>query len=93
MKLSEVSKQDGLHMIHILKALNIARFDGVTGEDMDKLSQAKKWLAELAREMGTSLQVTETVVKSPIESNTFKIKNMGPIGSPQVNNKKSRKKK
>lgn len=93
MLVTNVSNEDGLSMAHILNALKAARFDGITGEDMEKIYQAKRWLSNLASQMAEELRSPKILMDQPrvTENATFRVKAMGSIGSSPT--KKSRKKK
>lgn len=52
MKLSNISKDDLVHLTQLVKALQIAKFDGLTAKDWMALEQTIVWGLGLARAAG-----------------------------------------
>lgn len=97
MQVSQVSKEDGIQLAHILNALKAARYDNVGESDMEKLIVAKKWLHSLAMEMAKQLSPAQKLAvpanaSAASPTSGFKVKNMGPIGATatKIGNKKKK---
>lgn len=88
MEVSKVTKEDGAACISLIKALRVARFDGLNGKDIEALSTATKWLAALGVSMGKQMQAAE----SPAPTEGFRIKAMGPLPTAPKSRVKSKKK-
>ncbi len=96
MKITEVTIQDGSHCAAVINALNIAKFDGLTGKDLEVLVDAKKWLRQVALQMATELKSAHKSAQSPAPvqpAPAMKIKAMGPITSGGSIGKSKTKKK
>lgn len=94
MKVSDVTREDGVACAHLLNILKTGRWD-LSAQDAETLVNAKKWLASLAGVMASSLRTQETVpsVADPTPSTSMRVKSVGPIGgTPGAAIKKSRKK-
>lgn len=81
MKITEVTIQDGSHCAAVINALNIAKFDNLTGKDLEVLVDAKKWLKQVALQMATELKsahksAQESAPAAP-PAPAMKIKSMG----------------
>lgn len=89
MKLSEVTGQDGVALATLLKVIAAARFDGLTGTDIEAFMRAKQWLHALATQMAEQLQGQSTSAPTAAsKSEGMKIKAMGPIGASSTSKKK-----
>lgn len=75
MKVSNVTKEDGMACAHLLNVIKVARFDNLTGEDIERLMQAKRWLFGVANEMATQLKGT-----APKSDGGMKVKQIGSLG-------------
>lgn len=91
MDISKVTEEDGRMCAVLLKALGVARFDGVTGRDLEAFVATKRWVGELAKKMAENLKPGVTVQKPP-PSEGFKVKSLGPIPGSSTPQKKKRKK-
>lgn len=90
MKLSEVTKEDGLALVHLLNVFKVAKFDGITGSDIEKIMEAKRWLQSLAVAAAGHLQTKDP--KPAVQEPTFKVKSIGSMpGSSTSIGKKKRK--
>jgi hypothetical protein len=80
MQISNTTIEDGKHCAAVINALNIAKFDGLTGKDMDTLVAAKRWLHGIATQMAAQLKVA-SAPKQEISAPAapMKIKAMGPM--------------
>jgi hypothetical protein len=92
MKLSEVSLDDGRQCAAIINALNIAKFDGLTGKDIETLVAAKKWLQSVAMQMAGQLKAQQAPASAPAPapSEGFKIKSMGQLPSASKTSKRKK---
>ncbi len=78
MQISLVTQVDGLNCARLLNALKIARFDNLTGKDIDELVMARKWLVALASDMGTLLRSPQPE-RLPDPVSTIKVKSVKPM--------------
>lgn len=97
MLISQVSQQDAVACAQLIRALQAARFDGLSGKDIEAYMVSKKWIAEIGLQIANQLPGPHREVSkqepAPTESlPVMKIRSMGPLpGGPAT--KKSRKKK
>lgn len=78
MKITEVSLEDGRHCAAVINALNIAKFDGLTGKDIEVLMAAKRWLASIATQMAGDLKSKQAPAAAPA-SESFRVKSVGKL--------------
>lgn len=83
MRITEVTNQDGILLAHLLNVFKVARFDNLTGPDIERVVDAKKFLQSLAQQAAEQLR-TKSAPK--VENNSFKVKSMGKL--PSSNKKK-----
>lgn len=88
MQVSQVSNDDGIQMAHIVRAIGVATFQNMTGNDAEKLTAAKRWLASIAQQMAAQLEASSKPAPAPAPAGGFKIKAMGPISSSKPAKKK-----
>lgn len=77
MKVSEVTLEDGKACAAVINALNLAKFDGLTGKDMETLVAAKKWLIAVATQMASELKSKKTPAPAPTAP--MKVKKIGSV--------------
>lgn len=93
MQVSNVSQQDAVACAQLIRALQAARFDGLSGKDIEAYMVSKKWIADLGLQIANQLPGPHREVPKPTApaEPQMRVKAMGPIGgSPQ---KKSGRKK
>lgn len=84
MELSKITREDGIACAHLLNALKVARFDNVSGADLEAFVNAKRWVQGLAGQMALALKASaEATTVNPV----MKVKSMGSLPS----SKKQRK--
>lgn len=88
MDVSKVTEQDGLDMANTINFMKAGRWD-LSGKDAEALVGAKKWLTGVALKMAQQLSPQTSPSVAP-ESQSMKIKAMGPIPS-SPSKRKSRK--
>lgn len=64
MQVGNVTNEDGIQAATLLKILEVARFDGVSGVDIEKFSKAKTWFAGIGKQMAEVLKDTSSAGKS-----------------------------
>ena len=93
MKVTGVTKEDGLACAQLIEVVKRARFDNMSSQDAEVLISAKKWLQALAGLMAGDLKSPPPTSPAPAAvepapSTGFKVKAMGPIGSAKPSKKK-----
>lgn len=82
MEISKVTIEDGKHCAGIINALKAARFDGLTGKDLDTIVAAKAWLQKLAMQMAAELKQDKSpVVEQKKEASTMRVKSVGKLST------------
>lgn len=92
MEVSKVTDDDGRMMLQVINALKAATFGSLTSKDVDALAQGIRWLSSVATQMGNSMKASIPAKSEDPSSQSFKVKAIGPLGSP-VSSKKSKRKK
>lgn len=89
MKLTDVTREDGVSLATILTVLNKAKFDGLSGSDIDQYAASKKWLHQLALDMAEQLKkLAQPISTSVPEATTFRVKQMGTLSGAKPKKKK-----
>lgn len=86
MLVTNVSLDDGRHCAALINALNAARYQDLSGKDIDALVAAKRWLHEVAGKMAIELQDKAPPTEAPLPASGFRVKSMG-----QMSNSKKKK--
>lgn len=94
MQLSNVTSEDAVACAQLIRALQIARFDGLNGKDIEAYMMSKKWIADLGLQIASQLPGPHQRVVTPpapiVPADTIRVRAMGPIGGQKI--KKTRKK-
>lgn len=98
MKISEVTKEDGIQCLNVIKLLSAASFNNISGKDMDNFQRCKIWLQQVAQKLAEQLKESEHVAVAvpPAPEGAqggFRVKAMGPLPGKAQQGKPSKTKK
>jgi hypothetical protein len=79
LEVRNVTKEDGLAVAYLLNALNIAKFDSLSGKDVEALSGAKRWLIHLAQVLASQLSPAPAAPAATPPTEGMRVKAAGPI--------------
>lgn len=81
MRITEVTKEDGIALACLLNGIKAASFSGLSDKDIDAWVHGKKWLQSVAQQVASQLRKSEIQPSSPVaEPNKgFKVKSMGKL--------------
>lgn len=96
MQVSNVTQQDAVACAQLIRALQAARFDGLSGKDIEAYIVSQKWLGELGLQIAKLLPGPhQAALVKPKEEpkagdQTMRIKAMGPIGGKPMSKRKKK---
>lgn len=66
MQLSNVSRDDVVMWVQLMKALKVAKFNGLSAEDMTALTKTLGWAGALGKQLGQVFETEQNAKLDPL---------------------------